>query len=244
MTAIAYSEPYKIPAGAMALLVHGVFFMLLYTGFNWHTQKPENLEVALWSSLPEAQTESQLPASPAPVPKPVVVTPTVSPPKVVAPKVAVKADIELKEKKSKKTEKKLPDVKKMTMPDRKRQEKEQTIRAAQQDERVQAQRNRMRAELEESMAGEVGKYQDMIRTKIRRNITMPPDVPADSQAEFVVILLPGGEVSQVTLTKSSGIAAYDSAVEHAILKARILPVPKDADLARMFRELHLTLKPE
>jgi colicin import membrane protein len=248
MTVAIYSEPYKFSAGVLALLVHGAFFMLLFAGFNWHVQQPENMAVELWSSLPEAQLEAPLATPPAPVPVPVVVAPPAPPPKVIAPVAPAKPDIALKDKKPKKTEKKAEpkkaEVKKPNKAELKRIEEQKLKAQEQEEDRVQAERKRMREEVEQSMAGEVGKYQDMIRAKIRRNIIMPPDVPADAQAEFDVTLLPGGEVGQVTLTRSSGNPAYDSAVERAIYKARILPVPSDATLARMFRELHLILKPE
>ena len=45
------------------------------------------------------------------------------------------------------------------------------------------------------------------------------------------------------LTKPSGSAAYDSAVERAIKKAQPLPLPPDAALFDRFRELRLTVRP-
>jgi colicin import membrane protein len=47
----------------------------------------------------------------------------------------------------------------------------------------------------------------------------------------------------VKLIKSSGNAAYDSAAERAIYKAQPLPLPQEEALARMFRELRLSVKP-
>jgi colicin import membrane protein len=43
--------------------------------------------------------------------------------------------------------------------------------------------------------------------------------------------------------RSSGHAAYDAAAERAIYKAQPLPVPSDAALQKMFRELKLTIRP-
>jgi colicin import membrane protein len=58
-----------------------------------------------------------------------------------------------------------------------------------------------------------------------------------------VTLLPGGMVLKAELTKPSGNAAYDSAVERAIKKAQPLPLPPDVKLFGSFRELHLTFRP-
>ena len=61
----------------------------------------------------------------------------------------------------------------------------------------------------------------------------------------MVIVLPGGAVMDggVKLLKSSGNEAYDSAAERAIYKAQPLPLPQDTELARLFRELRLSVKP-
>ena len=55
MSATAYYEPYRLPAGILALVVHSVFFALLYFGFNWNRQAVSNptMSVELWSNLPE-----------------------------------------------------------------------------------------------------------------------------------------------------------------------------------------------
>lgn len=82
-----------------------------------------------------------------------------------------------------------------------------------------------------------------IRDKIRRNIISPADIQGNPQAEFNVTLLPGGEVLSVTLTRASGNAAYDSAVERAIYKSQPLPLPEDPQLFSQFRVLNLKIRP-
>ena len=63
------------------------------------------------------------------------------------------------------------------------------------------------------------------------------------QALFEVVLLPGGEVLSATLKKSSGISAYDAAVERAIMAAQPLPVPTEIDLFQEnFRKLNLIFR--
>jgi len=82
-----------------------------------------------------------------------------------------------------------------------------------------------------------------IRSRIRGFVVLPPDLAGNPEAEFDVVVLPGGEVLSVKLVKSSGVAAYDNAVERAILKAQPLPVPSDPAAFARFRNLHLKFRP-
>ena len=58
---------------------------------------------------------------------------------------------------------------------------------------------------------------------------------------FRVVQLPTGEIIEVTLVKSSGLRAYDDAVERAIRKSSPLPKPAQADL--WMRTLDLRVRP-
>lgn len=274
MSALSYYEPHKMSAGALALVVHVIFFALLFFGINWRVNSPQPMVVEMWERLPE------------PVPPLAAVVPVIEP-VVVAPKIAervvpLKADIELKDKKLKKVEAKKPTKAESKVAARKaektkqqeldkqralqvqleqikrrsqeeqlarekllEQEKQRAVeeRSARENERIQELKAKMRAETDAALQGEVAKYKDLIQAKIRRNIVMPPDVSEGAEAKFMVIVLPGGSVADVNLISSSGNAAYDSAAERAIFKAQPLPLPQDASLARMFRELRLTVKP-
>lgn len=232
--ALSYPEPYRVPAGVLALAVHVLFFSLLYFGFRWQSQPPEQFMVEMWESVPEvtpAPEEAQVKAEPKVQPK---VVPPVLPP--------AKADIQVRDKRAAKKEeekKRQADAKAKQA----KQEKERRELEAYSERLRQNEQARIRAEVEAATATQVGKYQDMIRAKIRRNIVMPPDVPDSAKAEFKVTLLPGGDVLDVELLRSSGNPAYDSAAERAIYKAQPLPVPTDASLQKMFRELKLTIRP-
>jgi colicin import membrane protein len=84
-------------------------------------------------------------------------------------------------------------------------------------------------------------YAARIRSKIRSNIVLPPDLSGNPQAVFDVVLLPTGEILSVRLRKSSGYRTYDDAVERAILKSAPLPKP---DRPEQFqRDLQLTFRP-
>lgn len=84
-------------------------------------------------------------------------------------------------------------------------------------------------------------YTSAIRIKILGNIAYNAgaDVSGNPQAEFKIEQLPNGEINSVRKTKSSGIAAYDSAVENAIAKSSPLPKKKDGTVER---ELVLVFK--
>ena len=79
---------------------------------------------------------------------------------------------------------------------------------------------------------------DRIRSRIRGYINLPPDIPGNPEAIFDVVQLPTGEIIDVKLRKSSGVRAYDDAVQRAILKASPLPKPVPADLFQRNLELH------
>ena len=120
--------------------------------------------------------------------------------------------------------------------------------------RAQAEReSRMRAEAEteaRARANEAAKgarnraqldWIDKIRSRIRGNINLPPDIPGNPEAVFDVVQLPTGEIIDVKLRKSSGVRAYDEAVQRAILKSSPLPKPVPADLFQ--RNLELRFRP-
>jgi colicin import membrane protein len=243
MSAIVYREPYKLPAGILAVAVHGAFFALLYFGFAWQTQPSGTMSVELWQSLPGAAGappgQAKVEEAASPPPEKVIEPEAAQPEKMVEPEIA------------------LPDKKKPvlstvegveTKPDKKKPapssaEGVEGKSAGQGTGSIAGQAARERAERAAAMGRVVDEYTGKIVSKIRRNIVMPPSVADDAHAEFSVTLLPGGSVLSARLTKSSGNAAYDNAVERAILKSQPLPLPADAALFNKFRELKLVFRP-
>ena len=80
-----------------------------------------------------------------------------------------------------------------------------------------------------------------VQAKIRGNVTVPPDMTGNPEAIFEVVQLPTGEIIDAKLTKSSGVRAYDDAVQRAILKSSPLPRPERPDLFQ--RSLTLKFRP-
>jgi colicin import membrane protein len=80
-----------------------------------------------------------------------------------------------------------------------------------------------------------------IQSKVRGNVILPPDLPGNPEAVFEVVQLPTGEILDVQLRKSSGVRAYDDAVQRAILKSSPLPRPDRPELFQ--RALTLKFRP-
>ncbi len=256
-TALAYNEPYRYSAGALALGVHLAFFIVLYFGVRWQSHSSDKFTVEMWDSLPNTEVASRpepvpVPPVPAPPPKiePMAVAKTVAP--VLPP---VKAEIEIRDKKSKKNDAQ----EKMIQADEKRQKAEaqakreaeladydakQEAKKQQADQARQAVQEQMRSEARAETQTQIDRYQNMIRNKIRSKMKKVADVPDSAEAVFAVTLLPDGMLmGDPALIKSSGFPAYDDAAERAILLAEPLPVPTDIALQKMFRELKLSIKP-
>jgi colicin import membrane protein len=88
---------------------------------------------------------------------------------------------------------------------------------------------------EKSTAPRIDKgYISGIAAKIKNNTTYPgsTDVPGNPEVVFQVEQLPTGEILSVRKTKSSGIAAFDDAVERGINKSSPLPKKKDGTVER------------
>jgi len=247
MNAAAYYESHRVPAGVLALVVHSVFFALLYFGFNWNRQVLSNpsMSVELWSSLPEATVAQPAAAKIEAVAPPPQPQQRIAAPDIVMPdkKRAVAKPVEARPEKMKP----VPKTTEAAKP------KPETAKPAEQN--ADAQNAEKQAALDQAerakqdeQAAAIGKvvdeYKAKIHDKIRRNVVNPPGVSKSARAEFMVTLLPGGAVLKADLIKSSGYPAYDDAVERAILKSDPLPVPPDVQLFGRFRQLDLVFKPE
>ena len=90
----------------------------------------------------------------------------------------------------------------------------------------------------------IADYKERIKAKIQRGLQLPPNIQGNPEAEFLVALLPGGELESVTMRKSSGDAAYDAAVERAIRQAQPFVVPTGDEFQRSFRRFPMTFRPQ
>ena len=110
----------------------------------------------------------------------------------------------------------------------------------------QALADRMAKEQAAAQSRMFDQYITQIQNKIRGNIVEPPNLSGTPLVEFEVRLLPGGEImdGSLRLKRSSGVPAYDQAVERAILKSSPLPVPPAGDpMFERFRQPTLQIRP-
>jgi len=255
MTYNDVSRNEKRISGALALATHLLFLALLVFGVSWQQQKPDSAVIVdLWNDLPplpQPKVEEPPPeAKPAPEPpKPVA---KVEPKPVPKPEVkpVVKPDIALKEKEKFEKERKLKERQILEAKKRDEEKKKQAALKEQQAREAKAkqeQEEAIKQQLAQQQAAQlrlINEYKQRIRDKIRRFIVEPPNLQGNPEVEFDVVLLPGGEVLGVKLRKGSALAAYDNAVERAILKAQPLPLPPDPALFKDFRELNLKFRPK
>ena len=143
-----------------------------------------------------------------------------------------------------------------------RREEEQRIKAAE-ERKKQQERERIRKEeariRQQQMAEEqrrldaarerehqsiVDKHVEIIRQKVTRNWLRPAGSVAGLACTVRVRIIPGGDVLDVQITRSSGNAVFDRSVETAVLKASPLPLPADRALFDRFRVLEFIFDPE
>jgi colicin import membrane protein len=160
-----------------------------------------------------------------------------------------KKDKALAEKKKREDEKKAQELAKKEEADKKKKEKAEKEKLAKADA---AKLEKARAEemkrlmsgagnpsssgsAEKSTAPRIDKgYIASIAAKIKGNTIYPgsTDVAGNPEVVFQVDQLPTGEILSVRKTKSSGIPAFDDAVERGINKSSPLPKKKDGTVER------------
>ncbi len=241
--AMLYQEPGKVPSIALAVLVHLLLATFLFFGVRWQSRQPEAVMVELWVSPPAPAVE-QVVAQPEPPPKPEV-KPEIKPePKPVEKAVEPpKPDIALEKKKEVKKEAPKKPEPKLNLDRSKdiRQQLERETAALSQQLDKDRILDQMRREAATAAATADAAYRGKLKGKIKSNIVLPPDIPGNPEAIFDVVQLPTGEIMSVKLRKSSGHAAYDAAVERAILKSSPLPKP---DRPEQFqRSLEIKFRP-
>ena len=109
--------------------------------------------------------------------------------------------------------------------------------------RKAAEQAELAAQRQAAMQITINKYGQYIREKVERNWRLPPGSRQGLSCIVSVKMIPGGEVIQAQVIRSSGDAAFDRSVETAVLKASPLPVPQDPEVMQQFRSLNFEFKP-
>ncbi|PWB42122.1 MAG: protein TolA [Rhodocyclales bacterium] len=238
-------DPGRKASAALAVAVHVALAVLLVYGIRWQTRAPEAVEVELVRALPAPAPAAVAPPEPEPAPPPKI-EPKPEPRPEPKPAPPAKPDIALKEKEKPKPEPKpVPKVEPKPKPNKVDPLLDRELKD------LEAQRRKQMAarELEQLKSDQAAvarskataDYIGKIKGKIKGNIVLPPDIRGNPEAIFDVVQLPSGEILSVKLKKSSGHAAYDNAIERAILKSSPLPKPEQGEL--FSRSLELKFRP-
>jgi len=91
---------------------------------------------------------------------------------------------------------------------------------------------------------EIDKYQVLIRQKIERNWLKPPGELKSLVSVVDVRLIPGGDVIDVSVVRTSGNLVYDRSAERAVRKASPLPLPQDPVIAAKLFNFKFEFKAE
>ena len=241
MIAYAYAtQSEKTVSGALTLLMHGLFLVLLVFGVAWQKRESPTMVAELWSSLPpppapKVEPPKAVPEPPKPEPKPVVKP---------APKPQPKADIALREKKEKV-------LKTKELAEKKKKEEQARLEALKRE--AEAKRLREQEEALQKLAAQqaaaraqtIDEYTRRIHDKIRSRIVNAGCLSLKNpEVQLQVILQPDGNVlDEPRVRKSSGAATCDAAVTRAVILAQPLPLPPDKALFPRFRDLNLNFRP-
>jgi colicin import membrane protein len=255
-------------AALLALAVNLGFIAFLVFSVTWQNRKETPVSVELYAPpAPAPKVETTKPPEPPPPqpepPKPVPEPPKPPPPEPpkpipkVEPPAPSKAEIALKAKQEQveraRVEKEKRDAEKRELDKREAEKKKQDDkrladareRQAREADALKAQAERERITVAKAADAAQAKAMDdyirRIQARIKGNVVLPPDMAGNPEAVFDVLQLPTGEIIDVQLRKSSGVRAYDEAIQRAIIKASPLPKPDVADLFR--RNLTLKFRP-
>jgi len=263
-------QPGRIRAFILAASVHAAFFALIVFGVTWQSSPTAPLVAELWDKLPPAakpeppKPEPQKPEPEPPKPEPPKPEPEKNPdpPKPEPPKPDVKPEppkpdpaIAEKAKREKEKRERLErekEEKRKAEEAKKKREQEEAVKKKQEEEKRRRDEETRKREAEKARAeaaarqkSEVDKFIDQIRSKIRGKANVPDSVVGNPEVQVRLRILPGGEVLEATVVRSSGNRAYDSAIERAIRSASPLPVPPpESELFPQFRDLILNIRHE
>jgi len=252
----------------LAIVIHAAFFGLIVFGVTWQSRPAAPLQAEIWSELPPAAKPAPRPRDPEPEPvqakpprppdPPKAEPPRPEPPKPVVkpepprPDPAIAEKLE-REKRERDRREKLDQEKKLKAErekqDRLEKQKQDDAKKKREDDkrRVDAERARLDADKAREAASaqkktEFDGFVDKIRQRIKSKANVPETVKGNPRVQVRIKILPGGDVLEVTVVRSSGNPAYDAAIERAIRSAQPLPVPApNSELFPQFRDLILNI---
>lgn len=122
---------------------------------------------------------------------------------------------------------------------RKALEKELRLQVDQEEKR-----NKQHAENAKIAEQAATKASNLIQHKIEQNWNRPSSIPKKLRCTISIELVPSGDVIKVKVVGSSGNPLFDRSAEQAVYKASPLPVPKDPNIFKKFRNFDLEFDPD
>jgi colicin import membrane protein len=228
------SQHYVVPPGkglgrslTLALAMHGLLLLMLILGLSWRSTTPAVVEAELWSALPQE-------AAALPEPQPIVPVEPVKPLVELEPRPVptLKADITVKEE----TPKKVHEVHPIPVPPKqvvapKPTPKPMVTPTPANPSALAYLQQQAKSEAKGSDAHTSGPrgtdtYVARLVAKIRSNTIFPTaGVAGNPTVKILIEQLPSGEVTGVTIVASSGLRAFDEAVQRGVQASS--PLPKD-----------------
>ncbi len=228
-------EPGRWPSLALAAIVHLALFSFLWIGIRWQNETPATMEAEVWDMTPREAA----PKEPDPIPEQPHRQPIIEEPRE-NPEIAIEQ--EKKRQAAIAMQKALQEEK----AEKKKQDNAKKIKA-EQDKKTQekiheADLKRMMSQIgtggngsaTNSTSARADDYSSLITNIIKHNIIYGgnTDVPGNPRAIFKIEQLPSGDIFSIKKVKSSGIPAFDNAVEKAIAKSSPLPKKKNGTVER------------
>lgn len=258
----------NIGAILFSLIVHGVLIFLLVASFDWapKTQlkvKSSNIVKAVVVDASKVQAELDK-LKRADDRKQKKVKDRVAKLKREEKKLKKKRRAEEKKRKTEqanlaKLKKQQAKLKKKQAAEKKRKAKKTQLakqKKARAKQKLDAEKKQRQKELAQQLADEeqtqaneiaqreIDKYQVLIRQRIERNWLKPSGGLESLVTVVGVRLIPGGEVIDVSVVKTSGNLVYDRNAERAVRKASPLPLPQDPAIAAKFFNFKFEFKLE
>ncbi len=259
------------PALLLAIAVHALFIAVLIFSIRWQNRPTAPVTAELYAPSakapvserppPEPERKAEPPPVPVPQPQPTpppppkaIPEPKPEPPDLRAADIARKAKQEEERKAREAIERERLEREKKEAERKKQDEQKRLAEARQareaQEMKAQAEREKAaRDAQQQAVAAEAtarsraeADYIRRIQAKVKGNVTLPPDLTGNPEAIFEVVQLPTGEIIDAVLKKSSGVRAYDEAVQRAIQKSSPLPRPDRPELFQ--RALTLKFRPQ
>jgi colicin import membrane protein len=249
-------EPGRKSALVLAGLMHVLLFLFLWIGIHWQSKTPVGVEAEIWdmhtrsaAPAPTIQTPPPPPQVHRKEPKPVLEEQEqVRDAEIALERAREKKRIEqkhLEEKEAKLKEEKQKHIEELQKAEKKKQELAKIAEQKKADAQIQQQRSDNLKRLAGQVAGtgdavkSTGNnridpgYAGRIAAKIKSNMVYigADNGPDNPTVDFVINLFPDGSLKGAPRkTKSSGVPAFDDAVERAITKSAPYPADKSGNV--------------